>query len=101
MNTFQRRHIGITASEEKAMLDAIGVSTLDELVNQTIPQHIRLEKELDIAPPMSEAEYLRHIADLASKNKRFRSFIGMGYDETIVPYVILRKVLENPGWYTA
>jgi glycine dehydrogenase len=101
MNTFQRRHIGITASEEKAMLDAIGVSTLDELVNQTIPQHIRLEKELDIAPPMSEAEYLRHIADLASKNKRFRSFIGMGYAETIVPSVILRNVLENPGWYTA
>ena len=101
MNTFQRRHIGITASETQAMLEAIGVSTVDELVNQTIPAHIRLKKELNIDAAMSEAEYLRHIADLAAKNKRFRSYIGMGYAETLVPSVILRNVLENPGWYTA
>jgi glycine dehydrogenase len=101
MNTFQRRHIGITESEKNAMLEAIGVSSLQELVEQTIPAHIRLKKELNIGAAMSEAEYLRHIADLASKNKRYRSYIGMGYAETLVPSVILRNVLENPGWYTA
>lgn len=101
MNTFQRRHIGITESEKNAMLSAIGVSSLNELVEQTIPAHIRLKNELNIDPAMSEAEYLRHIAQLAAKNKRFRSFIGMGYAETLVPSVILRNVLENPGWYTA
>lgn len=101
MNTFQRRHIGITESEKNAMLSAIGVSSLNELVEQTIPAHIRLKNELNIDSAMSEAEYLRHIAQLAAKNKRYRSFIGMGYSETLVPSVILRNVLENPGWYTA
>lgn len=101
MNTFQRRHIGITEREKNAMLEAIGVSSLEELVEQTIPAHIRLKKDLNIDAAMSEAAYLRHIADLASKNKRYRSYIGMGYAETLVPSVILRNVLENPGWYTA
>lgn len=101
MNTFQRRHIGITEREKNAMLEAIGVSSLEELVEQTIPAHIRLKKDLNIDTAMSEAAYLRHIADLASKNKRYRSYIGMGYAETLVPSVILRNVLENPGWYTA
>jgi glycine dehydrogenase len=101
MNTFQRRHIGITESEKNAMLSTIGVASLDELINKTIPAHIRLKNELNIDAAMSESEYLRHIAELAAKNKRFRSFIGMGYSETVVPSVILRNVLENPGWYTA
>ncbi len=101
MNTFQRRHIGITESEKNAMLSAIGVASLNDLVEQTIPAHIRLKNELNIGAAMSEAEYLRHIAQLAAKNKRFRSFLGMGYAETLVPSVILRNVLENPGWYTA
>jgi glycine dehydrogenase len=101
MNTFQRRHIGITESEKNAMLSTIGVASLDELINQTIPTHIRLKNELNIDSAMSESEYLRHIAELAAKNKRFKSFIGMGYSETVVPSVILRNVLENPGWYTA
>ncbi len=101
MNTFQRRHIGITASEESAMLSAIGVASLDELIGKTIPAHIRLKNELKVANSMSEKEYLQHAAELASKNNRFRSFIGMGYSETVVPSVILRNVLENPGWYTA
>lgn len=101
MNTFQRRHIGITESEKNAMLSTIGVASLDELINKTIPAHIRLKNELNIYAAMSENEYLRHIAELAAKNKRFKSFIGMGYSETVVPSVILRNVLENPGWYTA
>ena len=101
MNTFQRRHIGITESEKYAMLSTIGVASLDELINKTIPAHIRLKNELNIDAAMSENEYLRHIAELAAKNKRFKSFIGMGYSETVVPSVILRNVLENPGWYTA
>lgn len=101
MNTFQRRHIGITESEKNAMLSTIGVASLDELINKTIPAHIRLKNELNINAAMTENEYLRHIADLAAKNKRFKSFIGMGYSETVVPSVILRNVLENPGWYTA
>lgn len=101
MNTFQRRHIGITESEKTDMLKAIGVSTINELVDQTIPAHIRLKKDLNIDVAMSEAQYLRHISDLAAKNKRYRSYIGMGYSETLVPSVILRNVLENPGWYTA
>jgi glycine dehydrogenase len=101
MNTFQRRHIGITESEKNAMLSTIGVASLDELINKTIPAHIRLKNELNIDAAMTENEYLRHIAELAAKNKRFKSFIGMGYSETVVPSVILRNVLENPGWYTA
>lgn len=101
MNTFQRRHIGITSSEESAMLSAIGVTSLDELIDKTIPSHIRLKRELNVANAMSEKEYLQHATQLGSKNKRFRSFIGMGYSETVVPSVILRNVLENPGWYTA
>jgi glycine dehydrogenase len=101
MNTFQRRHIGITPSETQEMLQTIGISSLDELVDLTIPKHIRLTEELKIDEAMSEAEYLAHISEIAAKNQRFKSYIGMGYAETLVPSVILRNVLENPGWYTA
>jgi len=101
MNTFDRRHIGTSQKERNAMLSTIGVADMDELITKTIPQHIRLKNELNIDAAMSEQEYLRHVGGLAAKNKRFRSFLGLGYAETIVPSVILRNVLENPGWYTA
>lgn len=83
------------------MLQAIGVSSIDELISKTIPAPIRLQAELDVAPAMTEQEYLQHITALGKQNKVFKSFIGLGYNETITPSVILRNVLENPGWYTA
>ncbi len=101
MNSFSKRHIGPNAAERKEMLDTIGVSTLSELIDKTIPAPIRLNRELNIDEAMSEHEYLNHIQELGGKNKVFKSFIGLGYNETIVPPVILRNVLENPGWYTA
>ena len=83
------------------MLEQIGVKSIQELIDKTIPAPIRLNGELNINEAMSEQEYLQHIAALGKKNKVFRSFIGLGYNETITPSVILRNVLENPGWYTA
>lgn len=101
MNNFSRRHIGPDSAEKAEMLQKIGVSSVDELVDKTIPAHIRLNRDLNITKAMSEQEYLNHIMALGNKNKLFKSFIGLGYNETVVPSVILRNVLENPGWYTA
>ncbi len=103
MNTtsFQRRHIGPNENDQKQMLDVIGVDSLDQLINETIPEDIRLQGVLHLDAPMSEYEYLNHIEELSKKNKVFRSYIGLGYHEAIVPSVIKRNVLENPGWYTA
>ncbi|GGG89446.1 glycine dehydrogenase (aminomethyl-transferring) [Polaribacter pacificus] len=100
-NSFQRRHIGPDSKEQAAMLSTIGVNSLDQLIDETVPDHIRLEKELDLAPAMSEYEYLSHIQELAAKNKVYKSYIGLGYHEAIIPSVIQRNILENPGWYTA
>lgn len=83
------------------MLSKIGMKSVAELIDKTIPQHIRLKGELNIDAALSEQEYLAHITDLGKKNRVFKSYIGLGYNETIVPSVILRNVLENPGWYTA
>ncbi len=101
MNTFSKRHIGPNASEKSEMLNKIGVNSVDELVDKTIPAHIRLNRNLDVSTGLSEQEYLEHINELAQKNKVNHSFIGLGYNETIVPSVVLRNILENPGWYTA
>jgi glycine dehydrogenase len=101
MRGFSNRHIGPNEAEKEAMLDKIGVGSVEELVAQTIPAHIRLDGELDITKGMTEQEYLNHVEELAAKNQVFKSFIGMGYNETVVPSVIFRNVLENPGWYTA
>lgn len=101
MSLFSSRHIGPNEAEKAEMLAAIGVKSVQELVNQTIPSQIRLGGELHIDNALSEQEYLQHITELGNKNKVFKSFIGLGYNETIVPSVILRNVLENPGWYTA
>src|SRR3989338_5316834 len=101
MNSFSSRHIGPDNTEKTAMLAAIGVQSVQELIDKTIPAHIRLDGELNIDPAMTEQEYLQHITVLGMKNQVFKSFIGLGYNETITPSVILRNVLENPGWYTA
>ena len=101
MNKFSQRHIGPNVAEKNAMLSKIGVNSINELIDQTIPAHIRLNGELAITKAMSEQEYLTHITELGQKNQAFKSFIGLGYNETIVPSVILRNILENPGWYTA
>jgi glycine dehydrogenase len=101
MNAFSKRHIGPNSSETTAMLEKIGVDSIAELIDKTIPAHIRLNGELNISAALTEQEYLKHVMELGNKNKVFKSFIGMGYNETIVPSVILRNVLENPGWYTA
>ncbi len=83
------------------MLSAIKVDSLDQLIHETIPSDILLKNDLDLEPAMSEYEYLAHIKELSEKNKVFKSYIGLGYHEAIVPSVIQRNILENPGWYTA
>ena len=101
MSAFSSRHIGPDTAEKSAMLEQIGVKSIAELIDKTIPSPIRLNSELSIAPAMSEQEYLQHITELGKQNQVYKSFIGLGYNETITPSVILRNVLENPGWYTA
>ena len=101
MSKFSSRHIGPNQKEQSNMLNKIGCQSISELVEKTIPSHIRLNRELSVNKAMTEQEYLQHITDLGNKNKVNKSFIGLGYHETIVPSVILRNVLENPGWYTA
>ncbi len=101
MTPFERRHIGPGSKEQQSMLKLIGVDDISTLINRTIPAQIRLERELKIDAALSEQVFIEHMNVLGSKNKVFKSFIGLGYHETIVPSVILRNVLENPGWYTA
>ena len=97
---FVDRHLGPTAHEQEKMLKSLGLNSLDELVNQTIPGKIRLEKELSHKEALSEYDYLQMLKGKAAKNKIFRSFIGQGYYDCITPSVILRNIFENPGWYT-
>lgn len=103
MNTslFSERHLGPRQEQSVEMLHQVGVSSLDELIEQTIPSSIRLKKPLKLAEGISEYEYGTHISKIAKKNKIFKSYIGLGYHPCIVPAVIKRNVLENPGWYTA
>jgi glycine dehydrogenase len=100
-NSFQRRHIGPSLMEQEQMLSTIKADNLEQLITETVPDNIRLKNELDLEPAMSEYEYLAHIKTLSEKNKVFKSYIGLGYNEAIVPSVIQRNILENPGWYTA
>lgn len=97
---FVNRHIGVNASETEAMLQAIGVETMDQLIQETVPDNIRLTKDMDIPDAMTEFEYLQELKTTAAKNKVFKSYIGMGYYNTITPSVISRNVFQNPGWYT-
>ena len=95
------RHIGISPKDEAAMLRKIGVNSLDELIDKTIPANIRLKKPLELPAPMTEYEYGQHIAQLAAKNKIYTTYIGTGWYGTITPAVIQRNVFENPVWYTS
>ncbi len=98
---FIDRHIGPRADETTEMLAELGVSSLEELIQDTVPGAIRREPFLSIGAPMTERDALAKLKTIASKNKVYTSFIGLGYYDTLVPNVILRNVLENPGWYTA
>jgi glycine dehydrogenase len=100
-DVFALRHIGIHEEEQAQMLKTVGVESLDQLILETIPADIRLKKALDLAPAMSEHDYLSHIEILSQKNKVFKTYIGQGYHQSITPSVIKRNILENPGWYTA
>ncbi|WP_018614559.1 aminomethyl-transferring glycine dehydrogenase [Segetibacter koreensis] len=97
---FGERHIGPNEQETEEMLKTIGVSSLDELIDRTVPKDIRIKKTLDVAGPVSEYEYLNELRKTAAKNTVFKSYIGRGYYDTITPSVILRNLFENPGWYT-
>ncbi len=101
MTDFIQRHVGPEEKETSEMLKKIGVQSISELIDKTIPSAIRLNRELNIEAGISEAEYLGKINEIGKQNSVLKSFLGLGYHETIVPSVILRNVLENPGWYTA
>ncbi len=100
-NNFTDRHNGIRKKDEEKMLKTIGIESSDKLIDQTIPAGIRLKSEPDIPDGLNEFEYIQHLKALASKNKLYKSFIGMGYYNTIMPGAIQRNILENPGWYTS
>jgi len=100
-NNFNSRHIGPRKQDIEKMTKIIGVSSIEELIDQTIPVAIRLKKELNLPLGLNEYEYIKHLRKIASKNKLYKSFLGLGYYDTITPGVIMRNILENPGWYTA
>ncbi len=100
-DNFSDRHLGSGLEEEKQMLNRIGSKSIDELVKQTIPGSILMNKSLNIADGISEYEYLKNINDIGKKNKLFISYIGLGYNNTITPSVIRRNILENPVWYSS
>ncbi len=97
---FQTRHIGPNEQETEEMLDGIRVESLDKLIDETVPANIRLKKPLDLPESLSEYRFLKSLRELAARNKVFRSYTGLGYYDCIVPPVIQRNILENPGWYT-
>ena len=97
---FIGRHIGPDSKETAAMLKTIGMSSVEELISKTVPASIRLKNDLPVDSSISESEYLNHVHELGQKNILKKNFIGMGYYGTLVPSVILRNLLENPGWYT-
>ncbi len=98
---FIARHVGPDAAETAAMLAAVGAASLDQLIEQTVPAAIRLAQPLPLAGPLREHEALAKLKTIAKKNQVRKSLIGMGYHDTLTPKVILRNLLENPGWYTA
>jgi len=98
---FADRHIGTRKEDLAAMLSVIGVNSLNELIDKTVPSNIRLKQPLNAGAPMSEQEFLTELKGVASKNEIFTNYIGMGYYNTLTPSVVLRNIMENPGWYTA
>jgi len=101
LESFSTRHIGPREKDVDAMLKTIGTTSLDQLISETVPPQIRLEKDMDVSSGISEFEYLNELKKLSAKNKVFRTYIGLGYYGTVTPPAILRNILENPGWYTA
>ena len=97
---FVRRHIGVNQEEQEAMLHVIKATSLDQLIDETIPEDIRSDRVLNLPPAMTEFEFLEGLKKIAARNKVFRSFIGMGYYGTVTPSVIARNIFQNPGWYT-
>ncbi|MDO6517549.1 aminomethyl-transferring glycine dehydrogenase [Zobellia uliginosa] len=100
-DVFALRHIGIKEEDREHMLKTVGTETLDQLIYETIPNDIRLKEPLQLNAAMSEHKFLAHIQELSEQNQVFRSYIGLGYHESLTPSVIKRNILENPGWYTA
>ncbi len=97
----QNRHIGVSVDDQASMLQKIGVSSLDELINQTLPANIRLSAPLELPDALTERQYAKHITELGAKNKVFTSYIGQGWYNTMLPAVIQRNIFENPSWYTS
>src|SRR3954464_8696835 len=98
--SFVRRHIGPSARHVTAMLEAVGANSVDALMAETLPASIRQAAPLDLGKPLSENAAIAHMAELARENQVFTSLIGQGYSGTVLPAVIQRNVLRNPGWYT-
>ncbi|GAB1347913.1 hypothetical protein MASR1M107_01240 [Ignavibacteriales bacterium] len=97
---FEKRHIGPDEHEISLMLDETGVTSVDQLIDETIPAHIRLKEPLPHFDALTENGYLEYLREAGKKNTIAKSYIGMGYYPTVTPAVILRNILENPGWYT-
>ncbi|HOT89737.1 MAG TPA: glycine dehydrogenase (aminomethyl-transferring), partial [Bacteroidales bacterium] len=100
-NNFVSRHNGPRKSETKKMLHEINASSLDALIEETIPNSIRMKNKLNLPDGINEFEYLNNLKEIGSKNKIYKTYIGLGYYNTITPSVVIRNILENPGWYTA
>ena len=97
---FERRHLGPDDADVAGMLDTLGYPSLDALIDDVVPEPIRYQGLLDLPAALPESELLRRLRDRAERNRLLRSWLGMGYADTIVPGVILRNIMENPGWYT-
>ncbi len=100
-DSFAYRHIGPREENVQDMLKAVGVDSMDQLINETVPKHIRLKGDLNLTEAYTEHEFLARIREIGRKNKVFKTYIGLGYHPTIMPGVVQRNILENPGWYTA
>src|SRR5690606_32535451 len=100
-DVFKERHNGPDKEQMQDMLKTIGVDSLDQLIDETVPSAIRLKRPLDLPTALTETEFLNQFSQIAKQNKVYKSYIGLGYNDTIMPPVILRNIMENPGWYTA
>ena len=101
VNKFSDRHIGPRCADIEKMLKLVNTDSLEQLISETIPDRIHLESEMNLPEALTESRFMEHMKRIAQKNKNYRSYIGMGYFNTILPGVIQRNILENPGWYTA
>ncbi|HIF23550.1 MAG TPA: glycine dehydrogenase (aminomethyl-transferring), partial [Gemmatimonadetes bacterium] len=97
---FEARHLGPDDADVSAMLETVGYDSLSGLVDDTVPNSIRMEGALQLPAALTEAQLLARLREVASQNQVFRSYLGQGYSDTLVPGVILRNIMENPGWYT-